>query len=146
MTTTFRVVNGDVSFGAGSGQPEMISDRVKLNQDVRELILIDTQSDTGFGANLDRMIGKMPSDELSPASINWSFSSQVQNAIERFMVLQRRYLFGQRPQTELLAKIDYMQAAPDRVNPTLWRFLVILRTLAGQNLRAGGTLAQNSGR
>ena len=140
MTRTFRVLNGDVVLNPSNGQVSMVSDGVKLKQDLRELLLIETQTDTGFGAGLDSIIGQLPSDELSPGSINFSFGRLLRSSFQRFQSLQRTSQFGKRPLLELADKLIYVQAAPSRTDPTKFRFKVTVSSMAGTQTTLGGTL------
>jgi hypothetical protein len=141
VTSTYQIANGDIVLNRATGQVSMVSDLVKAKQDVRENILIDIQTDNGFGAGLTEMIGDLPSDEITPGTINFNFGYRVQRAFQRMIQLQRSYQFGQRTALELINKILFIRAEPSKTDPTLYRFLIRLQTLAGARVSVGGGLA-----
>jgi hypothetical protein len=145
MTKTFKVVDGDVVINRPSGQVEQVADKVKLSQDVREMLLTDTQTDNGFGAGLDSKIGLLPSDELSPGDVNFEFGLLLRTAFDQLKRLQRTFQFGQRPLNELIDRILFLRASPDRQDPTLYRFRVLLSNLADEVVRLGGSINLSSG-
>jgi hypothetical protein len=141
MTSTYKILNGDISINPSNGHPDIVSDLLKIKQDVKELLLIDIQTDNGFGSSLIDMIGSLPDDDLSPGSINFHFSMKIQNAFNRLIQLQRMFQFGQRTALELIDKILLIRAEPSRTDPTLYRFLVRIKVLAGSTISLGGNLS-----
>lgn len=140
MTTTLKVYNGDVLLNQSNGQYEFMSDKVKLSQDVRCLLLIEPQTDNGFGAGLDSMIGELPSDELGPDNINFELGFRLRSAFKQMKSLQRLVQFGQRPLNELVDRIILVRASPDRIDRTMYRFIVSISNLANQVVRLGGKI------
>jgi len=129
-----------VVINQANGRVVTVTNHDKLRQDVRELLSIDTQDDTGFGAGLDSMIGQLPSDEMSPGSVNFSFGMLLRSAFSRFQQLQRAFQFGSRSLQELVNRILFAQAAPSKTNPTQYVFSVAIQSMAGKVVKSGGNI------
>lgn len=84
MSQTFRIQNGDWVI-APSGQTQMVSDLPKLSQDFSELLTIEPTAN-GFGAGLEALIGVVG----TPSVIASNLERGIQNAIQRWQVLQQR--------------------------------------------------------
>ena len=107
MSSTFLVVAGDWVVDSATGRPELVSDGAKLVQDIQENLTIFVQPN-GFGAGLDGLLGQ-PTD-------NFTFQLQVSQAVTAAITaqqnLQEQFLASQRPDTELINGITYLNVMP----------------------------------
>lgn len=88
MTSTFRIVDGDVAISQANGRPLLLTDKAKLTQDVRENL--DSESrPNGTGAGLEGVISLLGDTFSLRAEIsrrlNDSFAAlkRVQDSIQR---------------------------------------------------------------
>ena len=107
MTSTFKIVDGDWVISAVNGQPVLVSDGVKLGQDIQENLTIFVQP-SGFGAGLDGLLGE-PTD-------NYTFQLQVTQAvtaaISAMQDLQGQFLASARPDTERVLGVSFLNVLP----------------------------------
>jgi len=83
MTTTFRMVDGDLFFDV-NGRLDAIDGAVKLSQDLAEVLLTEFDVDRDFGSEL-HTVETDPSFNISEQQV----SAFVADAVERVQALQR---------------------------------------------------------
>jgi hypothetical protein len=139
MTSTFKVVRGDVVIDRTTGRPVQIEGRVKLRQDVAQLLTQQPNAE-GFGAGLDDLIG-IPSD---PFSIRAQISRNIRASIRAMQQLQDRFHFTARTDQERLQSIASLtvgEAQQDgQVARTTFAFRLSVRSVAGIEVPVTGQL------
>jgi hypothetical protein len=144
MTVTVRVVNGDVVLNRATGRPELIQDRPKLRQDVRQMLSQRTSPD-GFGTGLDELIGK-PSD---PFAIRAQISTRVRSGVRAMQSLQDRFHFASRTREERLVRVANLRVGlasqNGQLSRTTFTFRLDVLSAAGTNTLIGGQLVTANG-
>lgn len=135
MTSTFQIANGDWVLNASNGRPDLVSDKVKLRQDIQEMLTIDRQSN-GFGCSLSTIIGK--SDD--PFAVRSMMQSNIRAGVAKLMQLQQ-YQLAQRPLNERVARIAQLIVSPTSMGggqvPTGFAFQLSVMTQDQQTVAIG---------
>lgn len=134
MSKTFLIENGDVAYDT-SGTTKTTEGKVKLRQDLGEMLAIEIQPD-GFGAGIAGVIGNTDFDDGMESNLEFVLRERMQGASERFMLLQKRSIQN-RPLEEQVRRIVFMDAAQSATDPTLYRWKIDYETQNGaiQTLR-----------
>lgn len=103
MTTTFQVAGGDVVMDARTGRPKLLSGRVKLRQDVGEMLGVERLRD-GFGAGLVELVGRVS----SPFALQAEVARRVREGVAAMQALQRRFHWSERPDEERLLGLQQL--------------------------------------
>jgi phage baseplate assembly protein W len=144
MTVTVRVVDGDAVLNRATGRPELIQDRPKLRQDVRQMLSQRTNVD-GFGAGLDELIGQ-PSD---PFAIRAQISTRVRSGVRAFQSLQDRFHFASRTAEERLLRVANLRVGlasqNGQLSRTTFAFRLDVLSAAGTSTPLGGKLVVANG-
>jgi hypothetical protein len=106
MTTTFKMEGGDIVLD-GVGHPTIISDGQKLNQDISEMLAIQTKI-YGFGAGLESMVGHIG----STISHTMGISRLVRDGVSTMIALQKKFQYTERPDEERISLIRSLNVYP----------------------------------
>lgn len=117
MSTTFEVNDGDVVMNRTTGQPDLVSGRAKLRQDLR--IALSTSAQQGnVGAGLEDVINGVAAD---PGLVGRLVEQRVRRMVDEIQRLQSRFRRIDRPLDERLERLRRVYAAPDANDPTSYR-------------------------
>lgn len=136
MTTTFKIYGGDVVRNTASGLYSTLSNKDKLNQDVRTMLATNIRTVSDQGCGLDMAVGK---DQKNPVSshvstpVMFEFQLLVRSGLERLRRAQRRYMFSQRTTSELIYDFSPVQVWLDQHDPRTVRWKVDIKTIDGRS-------------
>lgn len=139
MTTTFKIVDGDVVLDRRSGRPVLLADKEKLRQDIGEALSVETQP-SGFGAGLIEIVGST----MTAFALQAEIGRRAQSAIRAMQILQQQRHWDQRPDDERILGIA--QISSNRVtdqktgdlSKTDFVFKVDVVTVAGSTVSITG--------
>jgi len=142
MTTTLKIVDGDIVRATTNALYHRVTDNEKAFQDVRETLTTSVNPLTGLGASLDEVIGQ---DAANPATTYsfvpplYEFQSRVEGAMSRLQVAQSGYLLSERSQKELISDISPVQIWKIAGDPRNFRWRLKVQTYFGKyNFTVGG--------
>lgn len=119
MTQTFKIEHGDVVLDERNGQTVMVSDTVKLNQDVACALSTEQRRDN-IGAGLDSLIGAA----FDAFGLRIEITKRLRGAIETMISLQRRFHYGQRSHAERVRALVSVTVSPVNGSSTDFAFRV----------------------
>ena len=134
MMYTFKVVDGDVTRNPATGLYTTITDKAKVEQDVKMCLSTDIRRIIKIGCGLDEAIGRDAKDPTSSVSFNpvmLEFQILVQNGLERLRRAQRSFHFSQRSAKELIYAVSPVQSWPDLQDVRIIRWKVDIETVDG---------------
>lgn len=118
MTTTFLITRGDVTINRSSGQPRLIADAEKLPQDLRIALATEARADN-VGVGIEDVIN---GQAASASVVEWQIQRRTRAAVQTMQDLQNRYNTNQRPRTERLVSLAYVQVTTVANDPTAYYF------------------------
>ena len=136
MSWTFSIENGDLVRNPATGRYDELSDKYKLDQDVRMVLSTDTRDSTGVGCGLDDVIGKDVADPVSAylsAPIMFHFQMLVRNGLERLRRAQRTSQYSQRTAAELIYDFSPVSITLDKKDPRNVLWTVYIYTVDSQS-------------
>lgn len=139
MTSTFKIVRGDVVIDRTTGRPVQVENREKLRQDVAQLLTQRPNSD-GFGAGLDDLIG-IPTD---PYTIRAQISRNIRASVRVMQQLQDQFHYTKRTKEERLQTIASLTVGESQQNGqparTTFAFRLSVLSVAGFEVPVTGQL------
>lgn len=132
MTTTFRMVDGDIFFDV-NGRLDPIGNFDKVSQDLAEVLLTHLDLDRNFGSELV-LTDTSPVFNISKAQV----TSYVHDAVERLRSLQRTSQFT--TAQEEIAAIEQIQVFKNDQTEITFGLSVI--TTAGPSVEASARIEQ----
>lgn len=139
MTTTFLITRGDVTINRSSGQPRLIADAEKLPQDLRIALATEARADN-VGVGLEDVIN---GQAASASVVERQIQRRTRSAVQTMQDLQTRYNTNQRPRTERLVSLAYVQVTTVANDPTAYYFRAafLSGSRASDPLVLGGRIA-----
>lgn len=117
---TFRFENGDVVFSDTGAGLEFVTDKNKLDQDLR-IGLATVPTSRKIGAGIDDLVGKFDAYEIAPA-----IRSRATTMVNRMRSAYRADRAGYRTTYEKVKEVAQVTAGPG-VDPTTVEFFVSFR-------------------
>lgn len=132
MSQTFLVTNGDISYGV-NGAAQMVSEKPKTRQDVGEMLTISIQPN-GFGAGIVDLIGQLSGGMEDGISSNIEFllREKIEEATERLRQLQRLNNVRNRPYTEQIRSLRYLNVQQMATSKTSFLWNAAFETVDGR--------------
>jgi len=130
MSKTFRVRNADISITAYGGRPELVSDNVKLRQDILEFFSVNVMPN-GFGSGIEQLVGIADSGEAMFISL---VHNNIREGLDNFIRLQNSDPAISRPKSERISSISGLVVSRDTVDKTKYLFQVNFITVDGKSL------------
>ena len=135
MTKTLRIIGGDVVRATTNAQYLYVTDKEKVEQDVRETLTTSVNPLTGLGASLDDVIGMDAANPVSTYSYVpplYEFQSRVEGAMSRLQAAQCGYLLSERSQKELISDISPVQIWKIQGDPRNFKWRLWVKTFYGK--------------
>jgi hypothetical protein len=143
MSTTWKIVDGDLVRDVSNSAYVNVTDSDKCKQDVQMNLSTDIRNSTGIGCGLDSCIGldaESPASAFSFAPIAFDFQMKVQTGMNRLIAAQRKYQYGRRTAKELIDSIDAVQIWPIRDDPRNFKWRLGILTVDGrESFSVGGS-------
>ena len=138
MSQTLMIRDGDVSLSALSGQPNMVSGRNALRQDLLENLSVNTIQN-GFGAGINALVGFVPFD---PAPFTMAIDRSIRNSVNAMQTLQKTQISISRPLDEQIKGITFLRVFQDTTDPRVYLYYVNVETRAGPQLQVSSTITR----
>lgn len=127
MSDTFQINNGDVIVSSTNGRPILISDSLKLSQDVKEFFTVNVLPN-GWGAGVEQLVGIV---EVSHSVFVSMADKQISDGLDTFISLQNSEpRIPRLPQERILA-ITNLNVDSDSTDQTKFYFRANIVTEAG---------------
>lgn len=137
MSKTFLVSNGDISYDT-SGSPKTIVGKVKLRQDLGEMLAVETQAD-GFGAGIINLVAYQSNDDGMDSNMPLLLNERLTEASSRFVRMQQQSLTNRTAQ-ETIRNILYIDASVNPTDPTMYVWRIDYETVDGSVRTLNGRL------
>ena len=127
-----KVYQGDIMVSSATGKPILITDSVKLSQDISEFFTVDVQPN-GFGAGIEKLIGLV---QLSEDIFVTMTERQIKDGLAQFIALQKANSNIPRSTKERIVRVTGILIQRDPSDPTAFYFRVNFVTQDGQQQSA----------
>ena len=136
MSQTLMIRDGDVTLSAISGQPNMVTGRNALRQELLENLSVNTIKN-GFGAGINALVGFVPFD---PAPFTMAIDRSIRNSINAMRTLQHTQISINRPLDEQIKAVTFLRVFQDTTDPRVYLYYVNVETMAGPQVQVSGTI------
>lgn len=136
MTTSWKVVSGDIVRSPNNNGYLTVSDTAKCKQDVQNILSTDKRNSTNLGCGLDEVIG---SDSENPASAfatspaAFEFQTKVRAGLNRLQSAQKQFHFSERTAKEMIYDVGPVQMWPVVDDARNFKWRVDIMTVDGRS-------------
>ena len=142
MAQTLEILDGDIVRATTNAQYLYLSDKEKVEQDVKETLTTSVNPLTGLGASLDEVINVDSSNPVSAYSFIpplYDFQGRVSSSLKRLQSAQAAYLLSERTYKELISDISAVQIWKIADDPRNFKWRIKITTYFGKyNFSVGG--------